>query len=304
MDANNKSLTPSTVPLSEQNQAVAYTLQQYYSVMNDPTVFHIMYNDEEVPPPPMKDGETIDNDAIRSGPRVEYGHTKGVAFFNRQTGIWLVHSVPLFPPTNSYSYPASGTIYGQSMLCISFNYNQLAKIGTQLFYNHPDIYSSALPTNMAADNPDLTQLIAGHYKTGAPAYSIVDLVSAGGNHFQSFAKTAEFRQDLYDGIVAPTLQTPLNVETWRRGSPVPLNCATAYRVLDVQDMKVGRSAEFKYTKDHSKLAISTSGLKPSVCIGDINRMTSQFVRGGGTVCISDTAVWAAYRVLVMDTNSC
>jgi hypothetical protein len=37
-----------------------------------------MYNDEEVPPPPMKDGETIDYDAIRSGPRVEYGHTKGL----------------------------------------------------------------------------------------------------------------------------------------------------------------------------------------------------------------------------------
>ena len=39
-------------------------------------------------------------------------------------------------------------------------------------------------------------------------------------------------------------------------------------------------------QDHSKWAVSTSGAKPTVCIGGVNRMLSQRKRGGGTVCFA------------------
>ncbi len=43
-----------------------------------------------------------------------YGHSKGVLAFQdqTQTGFWLVHSVPHFPPTieQGYGYPDSGNI--------------------------------------------------------------------------------------------------------------------------------------------------------------------------------------------------
>jgi deoxyribonuclease-2 len=43
-----------------------------------------------------------------------YGHSKGVLVFEdkTQTGYWLVHSVPHFPPTieQGYGYPDSGNI--------------------------------------------------------------------------------------------------------------------------------------------------------------------------------------------------
>jgi hypothetical protein len=46
---------------------------------------------------------------------------------------------------------------------------------------------------------------------------------------------------------------------------------------------------FKETQDHSKWAIadasSGSPPRPFVCIGGINRMTSQFTRGGSTFCV-------------------
>ena len=53
----------------------------------------------------------------------------GVVFFDGTAGIWLVHSVPKFPPPDHYSYPESGMDYGQTMLCMTFKYAELSKIG-------------------------------------------------------------------------------------------------------------------------------------------------------------------------------
>ncbi|VDM64644.1 unnamed protein product [Angiostrongylus costaricensis] len=211
--------------------------------------------------------------------------TVGVTFFNGEGGVWLIHSVPKFPPPNFYQYPRSGHHYGQTMLCLSLPYSQLENIATQLYYNKPDIYSSQLPTAMAADYPVLAQVIAGKYKVGEPYHNIVELTTVGGQAFKSFAKTSEFNHDLYDGLVAPTLKTDLIAETWRRG------------------LEVGSTISFKYTEDHSKIARSTNPSKPWLCIGDINRMTSQYARGGGTTCISSKLPWKAFDVIKSE-NRC
>ncbi|VDK46661.1 unnamed protein product [Cylicostephanus goldi] len=47
VDSNNKgALTPSQKTLDDKDQAIAYTLNQYYAKQFDPTIFHVMYNDE------------------------------------------------------------------------------------------------------------------------------------------------------------------------------------------------------------------------------------------------------------------
>lgn len=63
------------------------------------------------------------------------GHTKGVVLGNKTSGLWLVHSVPKFPntQTGSYYYPHNGQEYGQSFLCISFDLNNLNRIGNKIF---------------------------------------------------------------------------------------------------------------------------------------------------------------------------
>ncbi|PSN49987.1 hypothetical protein C0J52_08765 [Blattella germanica] len=80
--------------------------------MPDPLLW-IQYNDQ----PPQ--GATTS----------QLGHTKGVLMTNESGGFWLVHSVPHFPPspnsTMLYSYPLTGTHYGQSFLCISLNSSQI-----------------------------------------------------------------------------------------------------------------------------------------------------------------------------------
>lgn len=76
------------------------------------------------------------------------GHTKGVVVANDISGFWLVHSVPKYPPAideGAYSYPKTGTVYGQSFLCISMIGGEVDKVGKQLKYNEPHFYSSQVP---------------------------------------------------------------------------------------------------------------------------------------------------------------
>jgi deoxyribonuclease-2 len=305
MDLNMDSFAPSPNDMTSNQQAIAYTLQQYYDNKGSADSSFVLYNDEEAEEELIYLQELYEKyGRTKFSSRVQFGHNKGVVYFDKTGGFWLIHSIPKFPPVDAYGYPTSGTIYAQSILCMTLNYDELTKIGTQLYYNHPDMYASNLPTSMASDNPDLAKVIGGEFKKGSPFSSTLTLQTRGGQQFTSFAKSADFNQDLYDVLVAPSLQAPLYVETWRRGSPVPLDCSTKYIVLDAQTMKVGTTAEFKYTHDHSKLAISSSSSKPYVCIGDINRMTSQFVRGGGTVCMQLKKVWDNYSPMFLTENSC
>ena len=99
---------------------------------NDPEQFHMLYNDEH------PDGNTS----------FTLGHTKGVLVLNKKYGFWMIHSVPKYPPTldNSYDYPHTGQMYGQSFLCISLlTPTSAEEIGQQMKYNSPYLYSVNIP---------------------------------------------------------------------------------------------------------------------------------------------------------------
>lgn len=53
----------------------------------------------------------------------------------------MVHSVPKFPMINttSYKFPMSGTVYGQSFLCISMlqgNLNEVGKVNYEFNFTN------------------------------------------------------------------------------------------------------------------------------------------------------------------------
>lgn len=186
----------------------------------------ILYNDE----PPH--GET---DGFR-------GHTKGVVIANENgTGLWLIHSVPHYPPDlidQKYNYPQTGTLYGQSFLCISFgNKNELELIGQQLIYNNIHVYSSNVPEalqyvfkhfSLESIATSLCIRSSNTYPTLLKASKMVDvkqppynnlvkLKSSENNEFLSFAKSKDFNKELYVDWVAPVFKTNLYVETWQHG---------------------------------------------------------------------------------------
>lgn len=59
----------------------------------------------------------------------------------------------------SYSYPETGTKYGQTFLCMSVPTATLNQIATQLKYNEPQIVHHHLPIEFDNELPNLFNLI-------------------------------------------------------------------------------------------------------------------------------------------------
>lgn len=229
-----------------------------------------------------------------------------------ESGFWLIHSIPRFfnPPKDStgksvaYEYPASGANNGQTALCISFKTTKEAQdIATQVLNNRVNLYAIHLTPEVEKVAPKLVDL-RDNKSPGTRTKNVETITSVKGVDFLSFARDHHSAADgdLYHVFVAPTLKTDMAAETWRNGAGGPLgpSCDGDHTVSNIQHVnlkfkgkgaKVAETGPWEYKKDHSKWAISTNTKSPYTCIGDINRMKSQFKRGGGTVCINNINVW-------------
>ncbi|CAG0922803.1 unnamed protein product [Notodromas monacha] len=235
------------------------------------------------------------------------GHTKGaVVMDDHGSGFWLIHSVPHFPPKpeDGFGYPASGRTYGQTLFCVSFAGGESPEtIGKQLTVNEPFIYFKDIPAWVQLRFPSMFEAAGGKKTTTAgPVSQILELFTSSGMSMTSFAKSHSFNQDLYSELVAPALRSELIAETWRHGEGLlQSNCSTIFKVLNAenllfQNINVGFSSE----KDHAKWAISSDSSNPWVCVGDINRSKTQFLRAGGTLCFRERIVWLWFDAILSD----
>ncbi|KNC34101.1 hypothetical protein FF38_06465 [Lucilia cuprina] len=297
-NASYEQWTLSSNRINETSSITALTLEP---LIANPLVLLLAYNDE------YPNGQVI----------FDGGHTKGVIATDGHTGIWLIHSVPKFPSLPKYEYPSSGSHYGQSFLCVTFNATEMEKIGEQLLFNEPNIYYERVPVALSEKFPHLEQAIRKEWISMEPFNNILDLKSLQGTIFKSFAKTSKYNKELYEDFVAPTLDTNLLVETWRNGKGnFNSNCTLNDNVYNIQAIEFNNlNIQFNTTQDHSKWAVSQSvGLKfwrwrlPStsnwICVGDINRQQHQLLRGGGVLCQQQKKVAKLYRKLVERYESC
>jgi deoxyribonuclease II len=262
------------------------------------------------------------------------GHTKGVLLFDNESVVWLVHSVPHFPAkaaAKSYAIQPSQCVYGQSMLCMSFDIAALDTIAEQLMYSFPQVYDFALPAKLRAALPTvigkLTRIIndAAHVQQ-PPWYSVKQLQTIGGERMLSVVKYTNFEDDLYAGLLADQLASSLFTETWNNGpGTLPSNCTmnSPYHVYNIQQIKFENiGVKFSVHHDHSKWAVTSSNERSIIwqslsfdkrrhgevqvaCVGDINRQEEQLKRGGGTVCfMNNSAVWQQYSRLVDAVQQC
>jgi len=269
--------------------ALGATLHQVYK---DKTgMAYVIYNDEPVP----DSADTVTVDATGGA------HAKGVLAFDGDSGFWLVHSVPKFPDLNapSFEFPDSGTIYGQTFLCLSLNADGVDSAALQMRYDHVDIFKSNLPSDMESSVPNMKQLLDKEVLEGTHVWNGQ---TVSGADFTSFAKSNDWGKDLGEDLVSPTLGLGFMWETWRRGGALPSYCPPdqAYASINIMSMNFTAEENWSYTHDHAKWGISTTEEGATVCVGDINRMTSQRKRGGGTVCMKNSALYAAMRPVVGD----
>jgi deoxyribonuclease-2 len=300
----------STLNINDTQSLPAKTLDKLYTTdfaANDQGIGYVLYNDQA-------DTFTI----IK-------GHTKGVLLFNNRSAVWIVHSIPHYPPVAAdklYKINPAQCVYGQHLLCMSFDFEQLETIGKQLLFNFPQVYDYYIPEGLKASRSKelepLLSVIKGDHVTEAPWASAAELVTSGGQRMLSFSKFTEFEDDLYSGLVAPSLKSNLYTETWSNGAgTMDSNCSKdiAYHVVNIEQIKLTvLDLGFTVHNDHSKWAVTNAddlkwrGEEDDVrvaCIGDINRQVDQLKRGGGTVCFLDNEqVWSQYHGLVVDVQGC
>jgi len=254
--------------------ALASTLQQIYDNVGSSSVAFFMYNDES------PDGKTHES----------YGHTKGEVCYNRNSGFWLVHSTPRWPPlsSNDYQYPPSEKEFGQSFLCMNFETNSFNDIAGQFLLNKPYLYDYNFPTSLHELTPQMQSFINREFfKTSSN--QTIKLTTVDGINFISFAKNSAWALDLYEDFVSPYFDTDLFIDSWMNGNKenaMPSYCSPqyAYDNVNVRLIYLSESIFWKETKDHSKWAVSAQENEINLyCIGDLNREFSQAKRGGGTV---------------------
>ena len=250
-------------------------------------------------------------------------HSKGVLAADSSGGVWLTHSWPEFPDVPAFA-PVWGigeasTIYGQSFLCVSLPLPQVERLAGALLRMEPRVYDAFVPPSLRSTLPTLSALAGGARNASYPLPTVTALTAAGsaGLGFLHVAKNGAWGGELYTGAVIPALGTPgLWVETWRRAPQLSTICSANGSAMNVKTLNVteggsgsgAAAAPQSYTSDHSKWAVSVcpalmgagagagrllsagpsaacpAAFKKWVCVGDINMMSSQSSRGGGTVC--------------------
>merc|ERR1719468_605599 len=78
-------------------------------------------------------------------------------------------------------------------------------------------------------------------------------------------------------------------------------CDSTYQVLNSKSVQIGGRSWLDST-DHSKWAVTHDGT--ILCVGDINRQSGQFARGGGTVCIKDSKLGFQLKGAVQSGQNC
>ncbi|XP_003741815.2 plancitoxin-1 [Galendromus occidentalis] len=225
------------------------------------------------------------------------GHTKGVVQFNKDKGFWLVHSVPRFPfnvTSKTYEYPESGRNNGQVFMCTSFKGNQLPKVALALRHQYPYIYESGAPEELLKDDDVINMMDKKFLRKPSTPVLTDTLIGSKGTEFTSFAKHQSLNDEIYANVIAPHLGANLIVETWRNGAGGKLDATCPIRGHHVTNMANviikfanGKQSVFTTTEDHAKWAVSADPKKPWFCAGSLNRMLSQYTRGGQTTCIQN-----------------
>jgi deoxyribonuclease-2 len=289
--------TNSSHQISDASSAAGLTVQQIYdNAGNTDTNGYLMYNDE------TPSGTTS----------MSYGHTKGFMAWSVNSSFWLIHSVPKYAdsPDNvqSYTYPSTGEMYGQSMLCMSLTYKQIDQAFLQMQYTNPQVYGSQWVPALSSQMPNGNAFVNSGSVVSTASSNVVNVTTVGGVSFTHFAKTVAWGKSIYGDLIGPFYGQSMVVETWQRPYEDPLLPPqvqeAVYSVLDLQapDYAAWDGVTWKMSQDHAKWGIVTDRSMPVFCIGDINKQVTQWKRSGGLACIMDNVIHQAFLDLIVDTD--
>ncbi|CAN8025084.1 unnamed protein product [Ixodes persulcatus] len=279
-----------------QDNPVAYTLTPLLVKKKSQNIAYVVYNDQ-VP---------------KEFRGTRGGHSKGVFMVGPTTSVWLQHSVPRFPTVlhqGFYEYPESGRENAQLFLCLTVPTKSTADIiAHHLRLQYANVYQRYSAWIKEKEYPELYWLLHDDYVKGQESLANDTMFTIKKQRIQSVAKRTTWHHDIYTKIVAPFIvKSNLVVESWRNGAGgiVDKSCAY-YSVTDVKTVRIvfesGWYTEFNYTEDHSKWAVAVP--KPYWCFSSLNRMVSQFHRGGEVTCMENKLLADLFRNSIANEDAC
>lgn len=100
--------------------------------------------------------------------------------------MYIIHSVPKYPPPNSYAYPSSGKTYGQSFLCMSLG-SDVNSVLSSLIVTHPGLYVASASQTLINTYPALYNVLNGNWAV-QPLGTSYAIQTRGSVSFTLFAK--------------------------------------------------------------------------------------------------------------------
>ena len=188
--------------------------------------------------------------------------------------------------------------YGQHFFCIHIKPQDLFNIAGVMSINLPQVYYS----NINIPNANISLIINNLTISSANSYAY-SFNTIGGLPFTYFAKAGKANVDLYESIISPYYNDGMLLQTW--GRPYEQNfCPSGgyqYANENINEIQIGKYWWYGYY-DHSKWGIGIN--TQMVCYSDINRMYSQWVRGGGAVCTLNTGLYNYMSKIIENAGPC
>lgn len=96
------------------------------------------------------------------------------------------------------------------------------------------------------------------------------------------------------------LKANLIAETW--GRPIDAPWCGTYNTGNAYQITFSTAITWSQMADHSKWLVAMSGTYS--CFGDMNRMSSQWVRGGAFYCLDNSLLNTALKNLITTPQTC
>ena len=232
------------------------------------------------------------------------GHCKGIVAWNNKRISWLCHSLPNFPKFFDgkiiSDIETGELIYGQSFQYIELDYSEemITNIIKQLHIMEANIFinNSACGRDnfQILEQIKITNLKQNWWQGGCTPLKLSTTIT-------HIAKPPHCHIDIYSDYLVEKYNHLWKVETWIRGHHIleePLSEVSLDSSLKIIDITTLQFEDITWTEkqDHSKWATTAPG--SHYWIGDLNRMTSQYKRGGGGFICMDQNIASAFNKLI------